>query len=66
MSFLQITIALVRLGEIDLAVRLPKLAFARRIDELEAIVSRPAPVRRADSDAAAAVAAMDCRAARTP
>ena len=47
-SFLQITIALVRLGEIDLAVRLPKLAFARRIDELEAIVSRPAPVRKAE------------------
>ena len=48
-SFLQITIALVRLGEIDLAVRLPKLAFARRIDELDAIVSRPAPIRKADS-----------------
>jgi hypothetical protein len=49
-SFLQITIALVRLGEIDVAVRLPKLAFARRLDELDAIVSRAAPVvRRADS-----------------
>ena len=48
-SFLQITIALVRLGEIDLAVRLPKLAFARRLDELDSIVSRAAPIRRADS-----------------
>jgi hypothetical protein len=49
-SFLQITIALVRLGEIDVAVRLPKLAFARRLDELDAIVGRAAPVvRRADS-----------------
>ena len=63
MSFLQITIALVRLGEVDLALRLPKLAFARRIDELDAIVSRPAPVRRADSGGSWH---MDCRAARTP
>ena len=48
-SFLQITIGLVRLGEVDLALRLPKLAFARRIDELDTIVSRAAPIRRADS-----------------
>jgi len=48
-SFLQITIALVRLGEIDLAVRLPKLPFVSRIDEVEAIVSRAPAVRRADS-----------------
>ena len=47
MTFLQITIALVRLGEIDFAVRLPKLAFARRIDDLERIVaSRAAAVRK--------------------
>jgi hypothetical protein len=46
-TFLQITIALVRLGDIDLALRLPKLAFARRIDDLERVVaSRAAAVRR--------------------
>ena len=46
-TFLQITIALVRLGEIDFALRLPKLAFARRIDDLERIVaSRAAAVRQ--------------------
>ena len=46
-TFLQITIALVRLGEIDFAIRLPKLAFARRIDDLERIVdSRAAAVRQ--------------------
>jgi hypothetical protein len=47
-TFLQITIALVRLGEIDFALRLPKLAFARRIDDLERIVAiRAAAVRQA-------------------
>lgn len=46
-TFLQITIALVRLGEIDFALRLPKLAFARRIDELERVAaSRAASVRK--------------------
>jgi hypothetical protein len=46
-TFLQITIALVRLGDIDVALRLPKLAFARRIDDLERIVAgRAAAVRR--------------------
>jgi hypothetical protein len=46
-TFLQITIALVRLGEIDFALRLPKLAFARRIDDLERIAaSRAAAVRK--------------------
>ena len=45
-TFLQITIALVRLGEIDVALRLPKLPFARRIDELDRIVaSRAAAIR---------------------
>jgi len=46
-TFLQITIALVRLGEIDFTLRLPKLAFARRIDDLERMVaSRAAAVRQ--------------------
>jgi len=58
-TFLQITIALVRLGEIDFALRLPKLPFARRIDELDRLVtSRAAALRvqptAADSDTAAA------------
>ena len=36
-----------RLGEIDFALRLPKLPFARRIDELDRIVaSRAAAIRR--------------------
>jgi hypothetical protein len=45
-SFLQITIALVQLGEIDLAVRLPKLAFARRIEEVERVLARMATVHK--------------------
>jgi hypothetical protein len=46
-TFLQVTIALVRLGEIDFALRLPKLAFGRRLDDLERIVaSRAAAVRQ--------------------
>jgi hypothetical protein len=51
-SFLQITIALVQLGEIELAVRLPKWAFARRIDEVERVVSRmaTATVQKIDRD----------------
>ena len=45
-TFLQITIALVRLGEIDFALRLPKLAFARRIEDLDRVVtSRAAAIR---------------------
>ena len=51
-TFLQITIALVRLGEIDFALRLPKLPFARRIDELERVVtSRRAPPVRSNRPA---------------
>jgi len=45
-SFLQITIALVQLGEIDTAVRLPKLTFARRIEEVERVVARMATVHK--------------------
>ena len=58
-TFLQVTIALVRLGEIDAALRLPKAPFARRIDELDRIVATraaairvqpaPAPAPEADS-----------------
>jgi len=45
-TFLQITIALVRLGEIDFALRLPKLPFARRIEDLDRVVtSRAAAIR---------------------
>jgi hypothetical protein len=45
-TFLQITIALVRLGEIDFALRLPKLPFARRLEDLDRIVaSRAAAIR---------------------
>ena len=40
-TFLQITIALVRLGEIDFALRLPKLPFARRIEDLDRVVGQP-------------------------
>jgi hypothetical protein len=42
-SFLQITIALARLGEIDLALRLEKLPFSRRIEELERFLGRFPP-----------------------
>jgi hypothetical protein len=42
-SFLQLTIVLARLGEVDLAIGLEKLAFARRIEELGRLVSRLAP-----------------------
>ena len=49
-AFLQITIALVRLGDIDLALRLPKVTFTRRIDELERVVAnRAAAVRKLDT-----------------
>jgi hypothetical protein len=59
-TFLQITIALVRLGEIDFALRLPKLPFGRRLEELDRLVtSRAAAIRFqlpaavADADASA-------------
>jgi hypothetical protein len=45
-AFLQITIGLAQLGEIDLAVRLPKLAFARRIDEVERVLARMVTVHK--------------------
>jgi hypothetical protein len=44
-TFLQITIALARLGEIDLAVRLEKMPFARRLDEIERFVRQAVPAR---------------------
>lgn len=57
-TFLQITIALVRLGEIDFALRLPKLPFARRIEDLDRVVTSHAAAVRlqpaADGDTAAA------------
>jgi len=45
-GFLQITIALVRLGDIDLALRLPKMTFTKRIDELERLVASRAVIAR--------------------
>jgi len=36
----------VQLGEIDLAVRLPKLAFARRIEEVERVLARIATAHK--------------------
>ena len=39
-SFLQITIALARLGEVDLALALERVSFARRLEELGRLVSR--------------------------
>ncbi len=39
LSLLQITIELVRLGEVDLAQRLDKLPFAKKIDEIDRLVS---------------------------
>ena len=58
-TFLQITIALVRLGEIDFALRLPKLPFARRIEDLDRVVTsrarrRPTATGRRTADTAAA------------
>jgi hypothetical protein len=42
LAFSQITIELVRLGEVDLAQRMPKLAFARRIEELDRLIGQAA------------------------
>jgi len=57
-TFLQITIALVRLGEIDFALRLPKLPFARRIEDVDRLfTTRAAAIRLqpvTDGDTAAA------------
>jgi hypothetical protein len=53
LGFLQITIALVRLGEVDLALRLEKYPYARRLEELERLVARLAPLMRASTAAAA-------------
>jgi hypothetical protein len=48
--FLQITIGLVQLGEFDLALRLPKLAFARSIDELDQLLIRMATTMQKKAD----------------
>jgi hypothetical protein len=42
-SFLQITTVLARFGEVDLALALEKLSFARRLEELGRLVSRLPP-----------------------
>ena len=42
-GFLQLTIVLARLGEVDLALDLEKLPYARRLEELGRLVSRVGP-----------------------
>jgi hypothetical protein len=56
LGFLQITIALVRLGEVDLALRLEKCSFARRLEELERLVVRLGPLMRTPTAAPAGAA----------
>jgi len=51
LGFLQVTIALARLGEVDLALRLEKVPFARRLEELERLVDRLGPLARASAAA---------------
>ena len=41
-SLLQITIELARLGEVDVALRLDKLPFAKKIEEIDRLVSQAA------------------------
>jgi hypothetical protein len=65
-TFLQITIALVRLGEIDFALRLPKLAFARRIDDLDRVVAGRAAAIRSQPPAPAAEPAAPAAEPATP
>jgi hypothetical protein len=58
MTFRQVTIALVRLGELDFAMRLPKLPFSRRIEDLDRVVtSRAAAIRLQPAAEANTVAA---------
>jgi len=45
-SFLQVTIALAQLGEFELAARLPKMAFARRIEEVQRVLAKMATVHK--------------------
>jgi hypothetical protein len=45
-AFLQITIALVQLGEFELGARLPKMAFARRIEEVQRVLAKMASVHK--------------------
>jgi hypothetical protein len=54
---LQITIELVRLGEVDLAQRLEKLPFAKKLDEVERFVSQALLADRAKNRAAPQAAA---------
>jgi hypothetical protein len=59
-AFHQITIALARLGEVDLALALEKMSFARRLEELGRLLARlpaaapaEAPARRIGKDVVA-------------
>jgi hypothetical protein len=58
-SLLQITIEIVRLGEVDLAQRLDKLPFGKKIDEIEQLIGRAAQRAKAKhrADALAATVA---------
>jgi hypothetical protein len=47
LSLLQITIELVRLGEVDLVQRLEKLPFNKKIDEIEELIGRTAQSAKA-------------------
>jgi len=58
-TFLQITIALVRLGEIDFALRLPKLPFGRRIEDLDRVIGSRAAALPAQPLVAEAAADAD-------
>ena len=53
LTLLQITIELVRLGEIALCQRMDKLPFAKKVDEVERFVGQAFPAERAKSRTAA-------------
>ena len=58
-SFLQITIMLARFGEVDLALALEKLSFARRLEELGRLVSRFPPAILFGAPAAGAASKLE-------
>jgi len=51
LSLLQISIELVRLGEVDLVQRLEKLPFGKKIDEIEELIGRVAQSAKAKNEA---------------
>jgi hypothetical protein len=60
LSLLQITIELVRLGEVDLVQRLEKLPFGKKIDEIDELIGRAAQAAKTKprGEAQAATAAV--------